>query len=78
MKKTLAIVVPCYNEEDMIPITVTKLSEVISSMANEGVIASNSYMLLVNDGSKDQTWPLIKKYCNPKIRKQSQWQSQWQ
>ena len=64
MKKTLAIVVPCYNEEDMIPITVTKLSEVISSMANEGVIASNSYMLLVNDGSKDQTWPLIKKYCN--------------
>lgn len=64
MKKTLAIVVPCYNEEDMIPITVTKLSEVISSMVNEGVIASNSYMLLVNDGSKDQTWPLIKKYCN--------------
>lgn len=55
MKKTLAIVVPCYNEEDMIPITVTKLSEVISSMVNEGVIASNSYMLLVNDGSKDQT-----------------------
>lgn len=64
MKNTLAIVVPCYNEEDMLPLTVSKLSDVISSLAKEGLVTDNSFMLLVNDGSKDQTWPLIKKYSN--------------
>lgn len=55
----LAIVVPCYNEEEVLDETSRQLSEVISGMVQEGKVSQNSYILFVNDGSKDRTWEKI-------------------
>lgn len=60
--KTLAIVVPCYNEEAMLDLTVETLTNVIEKLIHEGLINSSSFMLLVNDGSKDKTWSKIAYY----------------
>lgn len=58
----LAIVIPCYNEEDVLPETTKRLIPLVESMVSEQLIARNSYVLFVDDGSKDQTWPLIERY----------------
>lgn len=58
----LAIVVPCYNEEDMLPISVPELRAKLSSLINAGKIGEDSFILLVDDGSKDKTWELIEQY----------------
>ena len=63
MNPILAIVVPCYKEEPMLPITVAELTKVIDNLINSGYIDEKSFMLFVNDGSTDQTWPLIANYC---------------
>ncbi len=63
-KPTLAIVVPCYNEEEVLPITVKALSEVLRQMLRENLISDESFILFVDDGSKDDTWDLIKQYHN--------------
>lgn len=55
----LAIVVPCYKEEQVIAETTKRLTAVIESLIAERHISANSYILYVNDGSRDQTWPLI-------------------
>lgn len=68
MKPVLAIVVPCYKEEAMLPLTVSTLSSVIDKLVSENFIDDKSYMLLVNDGSKDQTWPMIARYCQENKR----------
>lgn len=57
----LAIVVPCYNEEAVIEDTVKQLSGVISDLILKKKISKDSFMLLVDDGSKDKTWELIEK-----------------
>ena len=57
----LAIVVPCYNEEEMLPITTKELTEVLGDLIRKEKIAPNSYILYVDDGSKDATWELIEK-----------------
>ncbi len=57
----LAIVVPCYNEEEMLPITTKELTGVLEDLIRKGKIAKNSYILYVDDGSKDATWELIEK-----------------
>lgn len=56
----LVIVVPCYNEEEVLTETTRQLSDVIRSMENENKIAEGS-ILYVDDGSRDGTWPLIEK-----------------
>ncbi|UJF34352.1 glycosyltransferase family 2 protein [Paenibacillus hexagrammi] len=58
----LTIVVPCYNEEEVLPETVFQLSGVLDSLIEEQLISSSSTMLLVDDGSKDATWPLIEQF----------------
>lgn len=58
----LAIVVPCYNEEDMLPLTTKELTDVLSDLITKQKIAPDSYILYVDDGSKDSTWELIKKF----------------
>lgn len=58
----LAIVVPCYNEEEMLPITVKALDELLLSLIEKEKVAENSFVLYVNDGSKDNTWEQIEKY----------------
>ncbi|WP_066048270.1 glycosyltransferase family 2 protein [Robertmurraya korlensis] len=57
----LTIVVPCYNEEDILLKTFCELSSLVTSMVDEGLISPKSKILFVDDGSKDQTWNLIYK-----------------
>ncbi len=55
-------VVPCYNEEQVLPETVKRLTEKLHSMQEKGLAHGNSRMLLVDDGSKDKTWELISQF----------------
>ena len=55
----LAIVVPCYKEEEVLPETHRQLSTLLEEMTQTGEIAPDSYVLYVNDGSRDGTWCLI-------------------
>ncbi len=57
----LAIVVPCYNEEEMLPITFPELRRKLNELIEKGKISPDSFALYVNDGSKDNTWDLIEK-----------------
>lgn len=57
---TLYIVVPCYNEEEALPETARALREKMHSLIASGRVSEMSRVLLVNDGSKDRTWQLIK------------------
>lgn len=57
---TLAIVVPCYKEEAVLHETHRRLSTLLDNLVSGKRISSESYILYVNDGSTDQTWPIIK------------------
>lgn len=56
----LAIVIPCYNEEKVLPQTAPLFAAKIRELIQQGKITSESYVLLCNDGSKDRTWEIIK------------------
>ncbi len=56
----IAIIIPCYNEEEALPITTERLLLLLDEMHNDGVISKDSYILCCNDGSKDNTWGVIK------------------
>ena len=58
----LWIVVPCYNEEQVLPLTAPMFLEKLQDLAGREMISLNSRILFVNDGSKDRTWELISKY----------------
>ena len=62
--ETLYLVVPCYNEEEVLPETVKRLTEKLTSMIEQGIVSENSRMLFVNDGSKDETWTIIDYFCD--------------
>lgn len=62
MQKILTMVVPCFNEEKVLPETVKKLGRILNNLIASGQIAAKSKLLFESDGSKDQTWPLISKY----------------
>lgn len=55
----LYIVIPCYNEEAVLPITAPMFREKLESLTARGKISPDSRVLFVNDGSKDNTWNLI-------------------
>lgn len=57
--ETLYLVIPCYNEEDMLPITSKALLEKMNELINDGKISDKSKVMFVDDGSKDRTWELI-------------------
>lgn len=59
----LAIVVPCYNEEEVLPQTNRQLRDLLDSMTRDGLVSAASYILYVNDGSRDRTWDIIAGYC---------------
>lgn len=61
-KNYLTIVVPCYNEEEVLPETVKELGEILNKLIQENLINQDSKILFVDDGSKDNTWKLIKEY----------------
>lgn len=56
---TLCIVIPCYNEQDVLPITAPAFRKKIEDLIQNELIAENSYILFVDDGSKDKTWSII-------------------
>lgn len=56
---TLYIVVPCYNEEEVLPETARRLGDKLRALMNAGKISPQSRVLFVNDGSGDQTWAVI-------------------
>lgn len=64
MKKSstvLNIVIPCYNEEKALPFTKKELIKKMDDLIKQGLVSENSKVVLVNDGSRDKTWDLIKK-----------------
>lgn len=60
----LYIVVPCYNEEKVLPITSTLFLNKIKELINNKKISESSKVVFVNDGSKDNTWNIIKDLSN--------------
>ena len=58
---TLAIVIPCYNEEAVLADTAAEVTAIMRDLAGRGVIAADSFVLFVNDGSSDGTWKLIER-----------------
>lgn len=61
--KILYLVVPCYNEEEALPGTERELRRKMTELIRNGKIAPESKVMLVNDGSRDQTWPMIHEIC---------------
>lgn len=60
MKDILYLVIPCYNEEAVLYETAKRLKEKVSILISEGVISQKSRIMFVNDGSKDDTWNIIR------------------
>ena len=60
----LYIVIPCYNEEAVLPITAPMFLKKITDLAAAGKISPESRVLFVNDGSKDKTWQIITELAN--------------
>ena len=57
----LFIVIPCYNEEKVLPLTAPLFLKKIKDLHDAGLITGDSAVLFVNDGSRDSTWEIIKK-----------------
>jgi polyisoprenyl-phosphate glycosyltransferase len=61
MNPKLTIVVPCYNEEEVLPYTIDQLKDLMHRLIAEDLISQDSKILFVDDGSRDNTWPMIYK-----------------
>lgn len=61
-KKIIYFVVPCYNEEEVLPETSKRLCEKLNDLCDRGAISEKSRIVFVDDGSADKTWELIQKY----------------
>ena len=64
------LVIPCYNEEEVLPETNRRLTEKMTTMVTHGLADEKSRILYVDDGSRDKTWSLIQEYhqANPVVR----------
>ena len=60
----LYIVIPCYNEQEVLPITAPQFLAKINQLASEGLISGDSRVMFVNDGSKDDTWNIIQRLAD--------------
>ena len=67
--RVLYLVVPCYNEQEVLPETSRRLKEKLESLKAQGMISEESRIMFVNDGSKDRTWEMIREYhqSNPLV-----------
>lgn len=59
MRNKLYMVIPCYNEQEVLPETSKRLKEKLSTLVKAGKIDPESRIIFVNDGSKDRTWEII-------------------
>lgn len=59
MTDKLVIVIPAYNEEEMLPVTIPAMTGILTDMIGKGKISAESRVLFVNDGSRDKTWEII-------------------
>ncbi len=60
MKDTkLFVVIPCYNEEEALPETSSRMLKLFDKMKSEGLISNDSKIVMVDDGSRDKTWSII-------------------
>ncbi len=59
----LAIIVPCFNEEELIEYTITQLTMLMDIMIDDGLVSAESKVCFVNDGSSDKTVDIISKHC---------------
>lgn len=64
----IAIVVPCYNEQEMLPETNRVLCALLDRMAANAEISTDSYIAYVDDGSRDNTWQIIEQYSSGNCR----------
>ncbi|MBQ8067136.1 MAG: glycosyltransferase family 2 protein [Solobacterium sp.] len=62
-KPSLYIVIPCYNEQEVLPITAPQFLAELTHLIESGKVSDDSRILFVNDGSKDRTWELICEYA---------------
>lgn len=74
MNNTLYIIIPCYNEEEALPLTGRAMLEKLQGLISDGKISPSSRILLVDDGSRDGTWRVIERlaeehpeYCGVKL-----------
>jgi glycosyltransferase involved in cell wall biosynthesis len=63
MAPTIGLVVPCYNEEQVLRETASRLLALLARMRSEGLISADSAVFFVDDGSRDRTWALIQELC---------------
>ena len=61
MENKLYVVIPCYNEEEVLPETSKRLKNKLEELMEKGKIDRNSKIVFVNDGSKDRTWEIVEK-----------------
>lgn len=59
MNETLYLVIPCYNEQEVLPETARRLDEKLGGMIAAGTVSPDSRVLFVDDGSRDATWEII-------------------
>lgn len=59
IEPVLTIVVPCYNEQEVLPETIPALHQVVKELVTDHLVSKHSKILFVDDGSKDQTWEMI-------------------
>ena len=59
-KPVLYIVIPCYNEQEVLPITAPMFLKKLTQLCDDGLISGDSRIMFVNDGSSDGTWELIR------------------
>ncbi len=64
---TLYIIIPCYNEEQVLPLTSGLFLDKINALTAAGKIAADSRILFVNDGSKDSTWEIISRLAQEDV-----------
>ena len=60
----LYIVIPCYNEEEVLPIMASKFFNKLKSLIDKGFISNDSKILFIDDGSKDDTWSIISLFAD--------------
>ena len=63
-KPSLYIVVPCYNEQEVLPITCKMFLDKVTELVSADKISNDSRVMFINDGSKDETWNIIKKLAS--------------